>query len=124
MKARDRSTKSAREKSVALTWLQGGHHTAPQYRNTGLPDCLASAKALSTSASDEAGTHWMPPLVMGTAAETGARPIGAKRIREAATTALSRGRCNVDMAAPAKNPQMLTTSGPSRTAGPERTSSP
>ncbi|KAG1428930.1 hypothetical protein G6F57_023169 [Rhizopus arrhizus] len=33
----------------ALSWLQGGHQTAPQYRRTGLPLSAASANASSTS---------------------------------------------------------------------------
>src|SRR5450432_2452299 len=49
MKKRDRSMKSWRLKIVALTWLHGGHHTAPQYRNTGLFSFFAAANAASTS---------------------------------------------------------------------------
>src|SRR5262245_35731847 len=41
--------KSWRLKIVAITWLQGGHHFAPQYRNTGLPSAFAAANAPSTS---------------------------------------------------------------------------
>ena len=41
--------KSWRLKIVALTWLQGGHQIAPQYRNTGLFSARAAAKAASTS---------------------------------------------------------------------------
>src|SRR5450432_4905188 len=48
-KKRDRSMKSWRLKIVALTWLQGGHQTAPQYKNTGLSCFFATAKAASTS---------------------------------------------------------------------------
>ena len=33
----------------ALSWLHGGHQTAPQYSSTGLPLSAASAKASSTS---------------------------------------------------------------------------
>src|SRR5438128_5523166 len=41
--------KSWRLKIVALTWLHGGHQTAPQYRNTGLLSALAWMNAASTS---------------------------------------------------------------------------
>jgi hypothetical protein len=41
--------KSWRLKIVDITWLQGGHHFAPQYRNTGLPSAFAAANAASTS---------------------------------------------------------------------------
>jgi hypothetical protein len=54
MKYFERSMKSWRLKIVALTWLQGGHHVAPQYRNTGLPAALASANAASTSSLRQA----------------------------------------------------------------------
>src|SRR6266571_3441424 len=46
--------KSWRLKSVALTWLQGGHHTAPQYRNSGLWSVLAATNAASTSSLRQA----------------------------------------------------------------------
>jgi hypothetical protein len=59
-KARERSMKSMRLNSVALTWLHGGHHLAPQYTNTGLPCALACAKAASTSASLAACFQAMP----------------------------------------------------------------
>src|SRR5271167_767132 len=48
-KWRERSMKSWRLNRVALTWLQGGHQTAPQYRNSGLLSALAARKAASTS---------------------------------------------------------------------------
>ena len=44
--------KSGRAKSVAFTWLQGGHHAAPQYANNGRFFSRASANALVTSASE------------------------------------------------------------------------
>src|SRR5947207_975318 len=47
--ARERSMKSMRLKSVAFTWLQGGHHFAPQYTKTGLFSPLASASAAAIS---------------------------------------------------------------------------
>ncbi len=56
--------KSWRLNSVALTWLQGGHQTAPQYRNSGLLSDLAAAKAASTSPLRQAmpsacaASHW------------------------------------------------------------------
>ncbi len=46
--------KSCRLNSVALSWLQGGHHLAPQYSSTGLRSARACAKARSMSASDAA----------------------------------------------------------------------
>src|SRR6476620_4297713 len=52
--------KSWRLKSVALTWLHGGHHLAPQYTNTGLFSLRALAKAASTSASLAAWRQAMP----------------------------------------------------------------
>src|SRR6185369_2568661 len=52
--------KSWRLKSVALTWLHGGHHLAPQYMKTGLCSSRAAAKAASTWASLAASCHAMP----------------------------------------------------------------
>src|SRR5580704_811060 len=42
------SMKSGRENTVAFSSWQGGHHFAPQYRNTGLFWARAVAKADST----------------------------------------------------------------------------
>src|SRR5436190_24323018 len=53
-KKRERSMKSWRLNSVALTWLQGGHHTAPQYRNSGLLSDFAARNAPSTSSLRQA----------------------------------------------------------------------
>ena len=55
MKDLDKAAKSWRLKSVALSWLHGGHQLAPQYSSTGLFRALASAKARSMSASAAAG---------------------------------------------------------------------
>src|SRR5512143_2690202 len=41
---------------VAFTSLHGGHHVAPQYRNSGLLSALAFAKAASTSPVSQAIT--------------------------------------------------------------------
>src|SRR5271154_1467794 len=53
-KWRERSIKSCRLNMVAFTWLQGGHQTAPQYRNRGLLSALAATKAASTSSLRQA----------------------------------------------------------------------
>src|SRR6187397_1771473 len=52
--------KSCRLKSVALTWLHGGHQSAPQYRKTGFDCARASPNAASTSASVDALRQAMP----------------------------------------------------------------
>ena len=52
--------KSARLNTVALTWLQGGHQAAPQYRNTG----FFSARALAKAASTWAGVAALRALVL------------------------------------------------------------
>src|SRR5258706_12281269 len=84
MKARERSTKSGRENKVALTWLHGGHHTAPQYKYTGLPVCFASAKARSTSASVEATCHAMPDFASGALASDALESASPIRMAQAA----------------------------------------
>src|SRR5271167_1540725 len=70
-KWRERSMKSWRLNRVALTWLQGGHQTAPQYRNSGLLSALAATNAASTSSlrqampsacAAEAGCDGVPAL--------------------------------------------------------------
>src|SRR5438105_10624094 len=66
MNRRERSMKSWRLKIVALTWLQGGHHTAPQYRNSGFPSARALLKAASTSPF----CHAMPDSSRATVAVT------------------------------------------------------
>src|SRR5215468_9675440 len=95
-KARERSMKSTRLKSVAFTWLHGGHHLAPQYTKTGLPCCLASANAASTSASLAACFQAMPSwwsAAAGVAAGAGAAGAavvaGASDLEQAASAAAS-----------------------------------
>src|SRR6185369_663147 len=78
--------KSARGKMVAFTWLHGGHHTAPQYRNSGLPLALACSKAPSTSASVLAFTQLMPSCALAWA-----MAVGAAEAAEAAADAGSAG---------------------------------
>ena len=77
--------KSGRLKTVALIWLQGGHHTAPQYRSTGLLSALALAKMASMLAPSGL-TQWMtagilavPPAAVasGVAGAKGATASGA-----------------------------------------------
>src|SRR4030095_17271120 len=58
--------KSRRVKIVALTSLQGGHQTAPQYRKSGLFSLLARANAASTSPV----SHAMACSACGAAAAT------------------------------------------------------
>src|SRR5215472_4005979 len=75
--------KSWRLKSVALTWLHGGHHFAPQYMKTGLCSSRAAANAASTWASLAASCQAMPAtspcdaVVVAAAAVAGARSVGA-----------------------------------------------
>ena len=52
--------KSVRLNSVALSWLQGGHHLAPQYKSTGFFSALASAKMASISLSCAAAFQATP----------------------------------------------------------------
>src|SRR5262245_25313898 len=87
--------KSTRLNSVAFTWLHGGHHLAPQYTKTGLPCCLACAKAASTSASLAACFQAMPSLwsagaaagVAAVEATGGAAGAGASLLEQAASAA-------------------------------------
>src|SRR6266540_2555719 len=81
-KKRERSMKSWRLKSVALTWLHGGHHTAPQYRNSGLLSALAPTNAASTSPL----RHAMPSACAATATlDDGATPVAGGAARCAAS---------------------------------------
>src|SRR5580698_2197778 len=63
------SMNSGRENTVALSSWQGGHHFAPQYRNTGLFWVRAVAKGAST----------LPPYqaIAGTATGAGAGALAA-----------------------------------------------
>src|SRR5208282_148655 len=70
--------KSCRLNSVALTWLQGGHHTAPQYRNSGLLSVLAATKAASTSPLRQA-----IPSPCAEPATGGAPPAAAESVTDA-----------------------------------------
>src|SRR5438552_17043264 len=84
-KKRERSMKSWRLKSVALTWLHGGHHTAPQYRNSGLWSALAATNAASTSPLRQA----MPsPCAAAAAPGEGAAPVVAGAATCAASVAV------------------------------------
>src|SRR5258705_10428253 len=81
----ERSMKSSRLNSVALTWLQGGHHEAPQYRNSGLCSERARANAESTSPANHAIAG---PLAAGSGADEAgaskapASAAGPSRARE------------------------------------------
>src|SRR3569832_592379 len=86
--------KSARWNSVAFTWLHGGHQTAPQYRNTGLPAARAPAKARSTSASEPPGCHAIAWALVVAAGGT-ACAIGAHRANATIKGPINRFRANV-----------------------------
>ncbi|KAG1250273.1 hypothetical protein G6F68_012887 [Rhizopus microsporus] len=73
----------------ALSWLQGGHQTAPQYRSTGLPLSAASANASSTSrwrrAMAVAGAGASAELAVATGAGVQALSAEASSNTESAT---------------------------------------
>src|SRR5512138_2030096 len=84
---------SGRVKIVLLTWLQGGHQTAVQNRNTGWLRDLASSKARSTSATVCGRTHWIS-VAAGLAADTGVDLPGASGAFEHAVSSASSATSN------------------------------
>jgi len=82
----------------ALSWLHGGHQTAPQYSSTGLPLSAASAKASSTSpwrqAMADAGAGASAELAVETGAGVQALSAEASSNTESATRigSISKGR--------------------------------
>src|SRR5690242_11302780 len=90
MKWVERSMKSWRLKSVAFTWLQGGHHTAPQYRKSGLRSAFAWAKAASTSLTQAMPSPCPLPVLEGAPTLSGVRvevPFGGTDDCEQAASA-------------------------------------
>src|SRR5271155_108173 len=88
--------KSWRLNRGALTWLQGGHQTAPQYRNSGLLSALAARKAASTSPLRQAmPSAWVAKAGSGgllSVAAVGPERWGGSGACEHATTARVRAR--------------------------------
>src|SRR4029079_17970821 len=91
MKSFERSWNSRRLKIVDLICAQGGHHSAPQYRYSGLSAALAAANAGSISLASQSSPAggWCSARVGGLADGTlaGVAGAGALRPHDASRTA-------------------------------------